>query len=138
MKMLGWLLLASLALGACGLKADPRPAELVRPETIVDLAGEITDEGIRLEWSRPDSTVDGKSLDDLGGFLVFRGRTGELAQEIGQVPVEDRERFRREKKFEYLDETVAAGESYYYRIVAHTTDEYYSEASNQVSVTLEP
>lgn len=131
-------LAAALALGACGLKADPRPAAFVRPEPIVDLQGEITDKGIRLEWSRPDSTVDGQKMNDLGGFLVFRGLSGSLAEEIARVPVVDRERFRREKKFDYLDESAEKGKSYYYRIVAHTTDDYYSAPSNQVSVTLEP
>ena len=139
MRKISSLLLGILVLApACGLKGDPRPAELVRPKSVVDLGGEITKEGaIRLHWSRPDASVDGQRLDDLGGFLVFRGTPGTLAEEIAQVPVLDRERFKRQKTYEYLDKTVSKGNSYYYRIVAHTTDEYYSAPSNQVSVTLE-
>ena len=133
LPLVGILAVAS----ACGLKGDPRPADLVRPKAVVDLAGEITTEGIRLHWSRPDATVDGQRLDDLGGFLVFRGTPGTLAEEIADVPVVDRERFKRQKTYEYLDKTVNKGNSYYYRIVAHTTDSYYSAPSNQVSVTLE-
>ncbi|MGH7804396.1 MAG: hypothetical protein ACREQJ_08610 [Candidatus Binatia bacterium] len=133
------LSLTSLLLfSACGLKGDPRPSELVRPKSVVDLAGEIVPEGIRLRWSRPDTSVDGERLDDLGGFLVFRGTPGTLAEEIAQVPVLDRERFKRQKGYEHLDKTVAKGNSYYYRIVAFTADDYYSAPSNQVSVTLEP
>ena len=133
------LLVASvLVVSACGLKGDPRPSALVRPKAVVDLAGEILPEGIKLRWSRPDSSVDGERLDDLGGFLVFRGTPGTLAEEIAQVPVVDRERFKRQKGYEHVDKTVSKGNSYYYRIVAFTTDDYYSAPSNQVSVTLEP
>ena len=132
------LSLAVVVLPACGLKADPRPSDLVRPKAVVDLAGEIVPEGIRLRWSRPDTSIDGERLDDLGGFLVFRGTPGALAEELAQVPVLDRERFKRQKAYEHVDKTVAKGSSYYYRIVAFTTDDYYSAPSNQVSVTLEP
>jgi hypothetical protein len=131
-------LTALLLIAACGLKGDPRPSELVRPKAVVDLAGEILPEGIKLRWSRPDSSVDGERLDDLGGFLVFRGTPGTLAEEVAQVPVVDRERFKRQKAYEHVDKTVSKGNSYYYRIVAFTTDDYYSAPSNQVSVTLEP
>lgn len=137
-RFLALALTAALGLGACGLKADPRPPAAVQPEPIVDLSGEITKDGIRLKWSRPDSTADGERMDDLGGFLIFRGRPGELAEELADVPVLDRERFRREKTFEYVDASVEKGQSYYYRVIAHTTDSYYSAPSNQVSVTVEP
>ncbi|MGH7821059.1 MAG: hypothetical protein ACREQ9_14945 [Candidatus Binatia bacterium] len=132
------LLLAVTSIPACGRKADPQPADLVRPRTIRTLAANFAPEGVRLTWGRPNEYVNGKRMDDLGGFLVFRGRPGEQAEELASVPVSDRERFQREKRFEYLDQGAAKGESYYYRVVSFTTDGYYSEPSNQVSVRIAP
>ena len=82
--------------------------------------------------------MNGQRMDDLGGFLVFRGQRGQEAQQIGDVPVVDRERFRPEKRFEYVDKQAAKGETVYYRVITYTTDKYYSFPSNQVTVTLQP
>ncbi|MGH7859158.1 MAG: hypothetical protein ACREQY_17665 [Candidatus Binatia bacterium] len=131
------LLLVFAALG-CGRKADPQPADLVRPRTIRTLTGKAVAGGVRLVWSRPNEYVNGDRMDDLGGFLVFRGRPGETAEEIASIPVSDRERFQREKNFEYLDKEAAKGMSYYYRIISFTTDGYYSGPSNQVSLQVVP
>lgn len=128
------LAIAAAMLGACGRKADPQPYGLVRPRPIGSLAGRVVPEGVRLAWLRPGDYVSGKRMDDLGGFLVFRGRPGEESEELADIPVDDRERFQREKTFEYLDRNVKPGETWYYRIVSYTTDRYYSEPSNQVTV----
>ncbi len=125
------LIFPLLLLVACGRKADPQPADLVRPKPIATLAAEIRNEGIHLQWIRPEQYVNGKRIDDLGGFLVFRGVPGAQAEEIATIPVSDRERFRREKKYEYLDGKVEKGQTYYYRVVSFTTDHYYSAPSNE-------
>jgi hypothetical protein len=131
------ILLASVLVvgaAACGRKADPQPATLVRPKQITNLAATAAADGIRLEWSRPESYVNGRRMDDLGGFLVFRGVPGGGdAEEIGKIAVSDAERFQREKKFAFVDDKAEKGRSYFYRVVAFTTDGYYSEPSNQVS-----
>lgn len=137
MRRIAFLLVFPLlALAACGRKADPQPAEIVRPKPIATLAAEIRDEGIHLQWTRPEEYVNGKRIDDLGGFLVFRGVPGVPAEEIAKIPVSDRERFQREKKLEYLDRKVEKGRTYYYRVVSFTTDRYYSVPSNQAIVTM--
>lgn len=124
----------ALALGACGLKADPKPADLVRPKAISTLTGEITPDGVHLAWQRASTYVNGQRMDDLGGFFVFRGSLGQEAELIADIPVTDRDRFRPEKKFEYLDKQAAPGTSYYYRVISYTTDKYYSAPSNQVTI----
>jgi hypothetical protein len=54
------------------------------------------------------------------------------------VQVSDRERFRPEKKFEYVDKQAGKGETFYYRVISYTTDKYYSFPSNQVTVAVQP
>jgi hypothetical protein len=132
------VLCAALCAAACGLKADPRGADQVRPKTISNLSAQLATDGVHLAWQRPATYMNGQRMDDLGGFLVFRGQQGQKAKQIGDVPVTDRERFRPEKKFEYVDKGGAKGETVFYRVVSYTTDQYYSFPSNQVTVTFPP
>ena len=130
----------ALALGAvgCGRKADPVGYDQVRPRTITSLTGAVQADGVHLQWQRTASYASGKRMDDLGGFLVFRGLPGRQAEQIADIPVSDRDRFRPEQKFRYVDKAAAKGETYYYRVISYTTDEYYSSPSNQVSLTVTP
>lgn len=75
-------------------------------------------------------------MDDLGGFLVFRGKPDKVAVQIADVPVIDRDRFRTEKTFQYVDQQVTSGATYYYRVITYTLDKYYSFPSNQVTVAI--
>lgn len=132
-------ILGAMLLAACGLKADPRGADQVRPKTISSLAGRSATDGVHLEWQRPATYLNGQRMDDLGGFLVFRGAPGQQAEQIGQIEVADRDRFRPEKRFEYVDkQATTKGTTYYYRVVSYTLDRYHSFASNQVTVSIEP
>lgn len=131
-------ILAAVLLAACGLKADPRGADQVRPKTISGLAAQSAADGVHLEWQRPASYLNGQRMDDLGGFLVFRGVPGQQAEQVGDVQVADRERFRPEKRFEYLDKQATKGATYYYRVISYTLDRYYSFPSNQVTISVEP
>jgi hypothetical protein len=125
-------------IAACGLKADPRGADQVRPKTITTLTGQLAADGVHLAWLRPATYVNSQRMDDIGGFLVFRGLPGQQAEQIADIPVADRDRFRPEKKFEYVDKGVTKGGTYYYRVITYTLDKYYSGPSNQVSVAVEP
>src|SRR5882757_11449487 len=126
-----------LMAGACGLKADPRGVDQVRPKTIASLSGQAATDGVHLEWQRPAAYANGQRMDDLGGFLVFRGLPGEEATEIADIPVADRERFRPEKRFQYVDKQASKGATYYYRVISYTTDKYYSAPSNQVTMVID-
>jgi hypothetical protein len=129
--------LSLLALAGCGLKADPRGADQVRPKIITSLVSQPAPDGVHLAWKRPMSYLNGQRMDDLGGFLVFRGVPDQQAEQIADIPVTDRERFRPERRFEYVDKAVTKGERYYYRVISYTLDKYYSQPSNMVAVTIE-
>jgi len=124
---------------ACGRKTDVRPPELVAPEPVGDLTLEVADKGVRLHWGRPQKYVDGSSMDDLGGFAVLRatqdgqGKVGAFSQ-VATIPVDDRDRFRKAKRFTYTDEQLTAGTLYRYRVQAFTLDGYYSSPSNTVEL----
>ncbi len=126
-------------LSACGRKTPVRPPELVAPEPIRDLTLEVEGNGIKLRWSRTQKYVDGSNMDDLGGFVVLRavqngqGTVGSFSQ-VAAVPVEDRDRFRKAKKFSYTDEQLTTGTLYRYRVQAFTLDGYYSSPSNTVEL----
>ena len=130
---------ALLSLSACGRKTPVRPPELVAPEPINDLVLEIEKNGVKLRWGRTEKTVDGSELDDLGGFVVLRasqdtqGKTSSFVQ-LATIPVEDRDRFRKAKKFTYTDEQLMVGTLYRYRVEAFTLDGYYSTPSNTVEL----
>lgn len=126
-------------LSACGRKTPVRPPELVAPEPIRGLALEVERTGIKLLWERPQRYVDGSDMDDLGGFVVLRAtRNGQSAgdsfSQIAIVPVEDRDRFRKARRFSYTDEQLTDGILYRYRVQAFTLDGYYSRPSNTVEL----
>ncbi len=128
----------ALLLGACGLKADPKGADQVRPKAISSLNGKAATDGVHLAWQRTSTYANGQRMDDLGGFLVFRGLPGQESQSIADIPVADRDRFRPEKNYEYVDKDAAAGTKYYYRVISYTRDHYYSAPSNQVTIAKQP
>ena len=136
MKEFARIVLCAALVSACGLKADPRGADQVRPKTITSLTSQQAKDGVRLAWTRPASYLNGQRMDDLGGFLIFRGLPGQEAETIGDVPVSDRERFRPEQKFEYVDKSVTSGSTYYYRVISYTLDKYPSYPSNQVTIAV--
>lgn len=123
----------------CGRKTTVRPPELVAPKAVNDLTLEMQTKGVVLRWGRTDSSVDGEKLDDLAGFVVLRakqdeqGKTEEFTQ-VATIPVEDRDRFRKNKKFTYTDEHMTVGSLYRYRVLAFTLDGYYGSASNTVEI----
>jgi hypothetical protein len=126
-------------LGGCGRKTIVRPPELVAPQPVNDLTLEVKEKGVTLRWGRAQKTVGGEDLEDLGGFVVLRavqdpqGKENEFS-EVATIPVEDRDRFRKDKKFSYTDEQLTAGALYRYRVLAFTLDGYYGGASNTVEL----
>jgi hypothetical protein len=83
--------------------------------------------------------VDGSDMEDLGGFVVLRatqqgqGKADSFTQ-LTTVTVDDRDRFRKARKFSYTDEQLTAGSLYRYRVQAFTLDGYYSSPSNTVEL----
>lgn len=132
------VLVGALALLACGRKTMPRPPQLVAPRAVQELSLATQSGGILVRWSRPTEYVDGSSMKDLGGFVVERNRYNSSFEEIARVPVTDRGRFQQAKRFDYLDTKLLSGATYHYRIVAYTTDNYYSSPSGAAEITWSP
>lgn len=132
------VLALTLAVPACGRKTAPKPPQLVAPRTVEELSLATQSGGILVRWSRPTEYVDGTGMEDLGGFVVERNRYNSDFEEIARVPVTDRGRFQKAKRFDYLDTKLLPGATYHYRIVAYTTDGYYSAPSGAAEITWNP
>ena len=120
---------------ACGRKTMPKPPQLVAPKPVQELSLATQSTGILVRWSRPTEYVDGTGMEDLGGFVVERNRYNSPFEEIARVPVTDRGRFQKAKRFDYLDTRLLPGATYHYRLVAFTTDAYYSAPSDAAEIT---
>jgi hypothetical protein len=126
----------------CGRKTAVQPPELVAPEAIADLSARSETKGIYLRWSRPLEYAGGSQMEDLAGFVVLRAMPGATVQsndfkQIATVTVEDRDRFRRAKKFSHLDSEVDPKVLYRYQVLAFTLDADYSAASNTAEAVWE-
>lgn len=125
------VVVASLLFAAsgCGHKGPVQAPELVRPEPPTDIAANSTAEGVRVTWTRPTKYTGGQRLRDLGSFIIERAdaETSPLRFErAGTLELQDRTRFRQERRLEYMDTTVTPGREYVYRVRARTMDGYES------------
>jgi len=130
------LLPFALCLFGCGRKASPKPPELVLPETIQSLSAEQSAAGVVLLWRRPEKYADGSRMSDLGGFRIERSEDGVPFTPIAHLEVSDRDRFRKIRRFRYVDAGALPGHRYQYRVFASTLDAYVSQPSNIAEVTL--
>ena len=136
---------AFLLIVSCGRKGPPRAPELAVPETIKDLKAEAGGGGIALTWSRPTRYLDGKTLDDLAGFVVFRK---EITQACPECPapyrqrvtlnVEDQQKFLKKQKFRYVDGQLTPHVNYVYRVFSRLLDGSLSDPSNEAKLTWIP
>jgi len=135
-------LLIGLALAAlvpaCGRKTMPKPPQLVAPKAVKELSLATQGTGILVRWSRPGEYVDGTTMEDLGGFVVERNRYNSPFEEVARIPITDQGRFQKVKRFDYLDTQLLPGATYHYRIVAFTTDRYFSSPSDAAEITWNP
>ena len=131
------LLALACALPACGRKAPPVAPQLVEPEAVENLAAIATPDGVRLSWLRPTRYTGGGRMNDLGSFEIERAPGGDAAPlfaKIGTVTLEDQQRFRKERRLEWVDKDVRPGERYRYRVTAVTLDRYRSAPAGPVDV----
>lgn len=131
------LLVTLLAAVACGHKTLPLAPELVQPESPTQVVAASVPEGVRLTWQRPDRYTGGKPMNDLGGFVIERAPAGGAPAtfaRVGDVQLDDRGRFRKERRITWTDTSVAPGQTYVYRIKAVTTDDYTSAPGGPVTI----
>jgi hypothetical protein len=80
-------------------------------------------------------------MNDLGKIVVERA-PGEGAapkfQKGGELVIQDRDRFRRERRLSWIDTGVTAGARYLYRVTAVTLDGYESQPAGPVAVRFGP
>jgi hypothetical protein len=133
-----FLLVAAFGAFACARKTDVKPPQLVAPHVVTEVSLTTLADGVAVRFSRPTKYVDGTEMEDLAGFVVERSRNNEPFEELGRVPVTDRGRFQKATRFEHADHAVMEGTTYHYRIVAFTTDGYYSAPSGAATITWEP
>jgi hypothetical protein len=129
---------ATLLLAACGVRTRPLPPERVQPEPPSQVVAKAGPEGIHLTWRRPTRYSGGKHMRDLGHFDVERATGGSPFARVATVDVSDQVRFRQEKAFDWTDTAVVAGETYTYRVIAVTLDDYHSAPGGPVTVDYHP
>jgi hypothetical protein len=128
---------AALALAAfahCGRKTDVKPPELVAPAVVEDVQASNVGKGIRVSWRRPTRYVDGSTMTDLAGFRLDRSRDGAPFALLSELPVDDRERFRKTRRFRLVDTDVEIGREYRYRVRAFTLDGHESRPSRLATI----
>jgi len=131
------LVCALLAPLGCGRKTDVKPPQLVAPRTVTEVSLTSRADGIEVGWSRPTEYVDGTTMEDLSGFVIERSRNNEAFRELARVPVTDRGRFQKAKRFQYVDQVLTEDTTYHYRVVAYTTDGYYGAPSGAATILWE-
>jgi hypothetical protein len=129
-----WFITA-LAITGCGVKERPLPPDAVRPERILDLKAAAARDGIRLSWGRPDRYATGRTMRNLGGFIILRAEDDARPAMLAEIPISDRERFQKERRFDYIDTATLIGHTYRYQIVSATDDGYQGDPSNVVEFT---
>ena len=114
--------------------------ETVRPRAPATLAAASTPEGVRLTWLRPLQYSGGQRMHDLDRFLVERA-PGEGAPatftRVATVVLEDRFRFRKERRLDWVDRDAKPGERYLYRVIAVTRDGSRSPPAGPVAIQYE-
>lgn len=134
---LGLVVAASVA---CGVKKAPLPPELVRPSPPTNLVAATVPEGVKLTWRRPTRYTGGGQMQDLLGFEVERSvDDGQgVYTRVGAIRLDDRQRFRKETRIDWIDERVTAGTAYLYRVKSITLDGSTSDATGAVAIRYEP
>lgn len=128
------------ALVSCGKKSPPRPPQWVIPKSPAPVRVVDVPNGVKISWNRPREYADNSSLDDLGGFTVYRScLAGGDWEPIAELPVNDRERYRKNRTFAFVDQNAPPDIPCRYRVIAETLDGYVSPpAEGAVGETPEP
>ena len=138
MRRAALLLAAALASAACGHKNRLTAPELVRPDPPTDLAAVATSAGVRVSWLRPEKYSGGGRMNDLGGFVIERATASGTGQphfdKVGTLELQDQNRFRKDRRLEWVDTTAQRGMRYAYRVTAFTLDGYRSASVGPVSL----
>ncbi len=126
---------------ACGRKNPPVAPELVQPHAPVSLAATSAADGVRLSWLRPLRYSGGQQMNDLARFVIDRAPGDgppEDFRRIGELVLDDRFRFRKDRHLEWIDHDAVAGTAYLYRVTSITLDGSRSRPAGPVSIRFQP
>ena len=120
---LGLISSASLVgtVAACGIRTPPRPPEDTMPHAATDLSAKRDGTTVKLDWSRPDKSMDGQRLADLTGFLIERRAGTDAFTIIADLPADAQHRIRKIQRYSYVDEAPPPG-AIEYRVVCYASD----------------
>ena len=90
----------------------------------------------------PDNVEFIRRMNDLDGFVIQRatgtGAVSAAYAQVGKVTLTDQNRFRKERRLEWVDTAATPGERYFYRVIAVTLDGDRSIPAGPVSVQFGP
>ena len=133
------LCLAVVVLAGCGRRGAPRPPQWVVPRPPTDLAVKNVEGGLEVSFRRPDRTIDGADMSDLGTLELWRScepRPGMFL--AAEIPILDRGTFRKRTRYTLMDDTPGIGATCVYRVIAVTDDGYRSAPVQSEPVRREP
>jgi hypothetical protein len=137
---LGWVLavgmgVASLSsLASCGVKAPPRPRELVVPAPVKDVAVAIVPDGLEITFTLPSKSLDGSPLEVIGGYRILReGSEGKDVREDVRFSVSEMRQMAGER-VAFLDDPPEQAGTYRYCVIP--VDVYGSHPSRRQTAAL--
>jgi len=138
-------LVCCLVFFGCGSKGALRTPEGAIPEPIKDLKAKAGKQGIDITWTRPSKYIDGKDLNDLAGFIIFRKEISKTCPECpvpyrerAIVNVEDQQKFQKRKQYGFVDQELQPQTIYRYRVFSKVMDDSLSDPSNEAEAAWKP
>lgn len=141
----GILVVACLAIFACGRKDDPKPPEFFAPSQVLypTARGEL--DAVVLRWALPKTDARGMELRDLAGFVIRRARVEQgkapkfetltyLTNEAKPQVASDAKAAAQPTFVEYKDKDVEVGVRYQYQIFGVNEEGVEGVASNTIVV----
>jgi len=122
----------------CGKKGDPVPRQQPVLQMIKNLGGEITEEGILLNWTLPDKTKKVKTFKIVRSEAVPGEDCPGCPQQFVLLTEKDEATLRGGEKdpgkYVYLDRNIDPGRNYGYRIVWCISAKNCSPESNTADI----
>jgi hypothetical protein len=106
---------------SCGKKGDPVPKQQIKLKIINNLRGEITKEGILLNWTLPEKAKKNEIIKILKSVAIPSEDCPGCPQKFMLLTEKDEAALHSGMKesgqYRYLDRDIASGRNYRYRIV---------------------
>lgn len=143
-RVAGTLLLGAsfLFVAGCGYKDLPVPPSTVVPKPVSDLLYSVNEQGVRLSWSYPVTTIQGSPVEDISSFDLYRAAVplvdycggcpipfGKAIELDGGVPLDGTLR----RKATYESSDLQSGYKYFYKVTSRTSWLASSEDSNIIT-----